>query len=159
VIKFPKRAAVLVASVLAFLGVSAGIAYAAIPEANGQFHGCVGQVGGYLRVIDPAAGSCISTETPVAWGSGFTDWKIVSGDTDIPTGANDISASCDYANGYRLVSAVAQQPSNGSPFQLGVAPIRLLAQVSGDNRPTGATWHVTPLASSSQLSWQLSCAK
>ena len=155
VMSFRKVAAACAAGLALLIG-GAGIAYAAIPDAGGVFHGCAGQVGGYLRVID--TGTCISTETAVSWKSGFSDWTVTSGTSPIPAGAPIIEVSCDYANGYRLLNAVAQQPSNGSPFQIGVSPIEYLTQVSGDVRPTGARYHVTPLATG-DLSWQLSCAK
>jgi hypothetical protein len=49
-----------------------GIAYAAIPDANGVIHGCVSNSTGGLRAVDPAASSpslsaCKNNETAVDW--------------------------------------------------------------------------------------------
>jgi hypothetical protein len=48
---------------LALIG---GIAYAAIPDANGVIHGCYHNVSGNLRVVDPAT-SCLPSETAITW--------------------------------------------------------------------------------------------
>ena len=45
----------------------AGVATAAIPDANGAYRGCYAKVGGSLRVIDPAREQCRSNEVLIAW--------------------------------------------------------------------------------------------
>jgi hypothetical protein len=59
------RLAALVAVVIA--AAAAGIAYASIPDSGGVIHGCYKIAGGALRVIDPATGSCLNSETSIAW--------------------------------------------------------------------------------------------
>jgi hypothetical protein len=45
-----------------------GIAYAAIPDANGVVHGCYANENGHLRVIDPSTGdACKSNESALDW--------------------------------------------------------------------------------------------
>lgn len=47
---------------------AAGIAYAAIPDPSGQIHGCVSQLTGTLRVIDPSTGAkCGVLENPLTF--------------------------------------------------------------------------------------------
>lgn len=154
-----RKVAASCAAGLALLAGGAGIAYAAIPDSGGVFHGCAGQVGGYLRVID--TGSCISTETALSWGSGFTDWAIVTGSSDTLTSVwSDITASCDYANGYRLMYATAQrnEPAYGEGAT-GVVPYQML-HATPDGRPTGVEFKTrSPGNSPTTLDWQLSCVK
>jgi hypothetical protein len=54
---------VAVVLIVALLG---GIAYAAIPDANGVIHGCYKDVSGNLRVVDSAT-SCLPSETAISW--------------------------------------------------------------------------------------------
>jgi hypothetical protein len=62
--RFWKTAAVV--SVAGLVAGLAGVAYAAVPDANGVIHGCVKKNSGALRVIDPAAGeACTSAENPL----------------------------------------------------------------------------------------------
>src|SRR4051794_20171483 len=55
----------------AVLAVSAGLAYASIPEADGTFHACVNNGTGAVRLIDPSAsgslGHCLGNENQVSW--------------------------------------------------------------------------------------------
>jgi hypothetical protein len=44
------------------------VAYAAIPDGDGVFNGCVAKLTGVLRVIDPTEGQrCLVVETPISW--------------------------------------------------------------------------------------------
>lgn len=46
----------------------ASVAYAAVPDPNGTIHGCVGQLTGSLRVIDPSTGAaCSVLEKPLTF--------------------------------------------------------------------------------------------
>jgi hypothetical protein len=61
-----RRRAALVVVALAL--VSAGVAYATIPDGSGVIHGCYTNKGGILSVIDPATGqTCSSLQTPITW--------------------------------------------------------------------------------------------
>src|SRR3954468_13783196 len=55
----------------AVLAVSAGLAYASIPEVDGSFHACVNNGTGAVRLIDPSAsgslGHCLGNENQVSW--------------------------------------------------------------------------------------------
>lgn len=65
-----------------------GIAYSAIPGADGQIHGCYDRRGA-LRVVDTGAGgACLPTETPLTWNQqgvpgpqgpqgGLSGWEVV----------------------------------------------------------------------------------
>jgi len=58
----------VIASVLALLAVSAGIAYATIPDASSQYHACVLTAVGQVRIIDHDAGdNCKENEQHVHW--------------------------------------------------------------------------------------------
>jgi hypothetical protein len=63
-----RRTRLLVAVAIG-VGVSAGIAYAAIPHSDtAVISGCYGKLTGVLRVIDAEAGKkCTTFETPIAW--------------------------------------------------------------------------------------------
>ena len=62
------RRRLLVACVGAILVVSAGIAYAAIPDPNGVINGCYSSGQGQLRVIDMENGDqCKNNETAISW--------------------------------------------------------------------------------------------
>lgn len=64
---FQRRRRVLAAAA-ATLAVAGGIAYAAIPDADGTYHGCVQHARGALRVIDPATERCnANTETAITF--------------------------------------------------------------------------------------------
>jgi len=55
-----------VAAAVASVGLP--LAWAAIPGSDGTISGCYGRVGGYLRVIDAAAGGkCTAAESPIRW--------------------------------------------------------------------------------------------
>src|SRR4051794_9350139 len=60
----------------AVFAVAAGIAYAAIPDANGVYTACKLNATGTIRLIDPSVGStsllghCTSLETPISWNQG-----------------------------------------------------------------------------------------
>jgi hypothetical protein len=61
------RVGVLALAVGAAVG-GTGIAYAAIPDANGQIHGCINKGSGVLRIIDPSTGAtCSTSETPLTF--------------------------------------------------------------------------------------------
>ena len=63
---FPLRARWLVASVALTAAVTAGIAYAAIPDPGGVIHSCFTKSSGAWRVIDAEAGqACKSNEAPL----------------------------------------------------------------------------------------------
>lgn len=155
-----RKVAASCAAGLALLAGGAGIAYAAIPDSGGVFHGCAGQVGGYLRVID--TGSCISTETALSWGSGFTDWTIVTGSVPLDGSIwSDVTASCDYANGYRMLFATAERNvSINGEGQSGVSPYEII-HATPDGRPTGAKFKTRSgyQYGPTDLDWQLSCVK
>ena len=58
----------LIASVVALLALSAGIAYATIPDASSQYHACVLSAVGQVRIIDHGAGeTCKENEQHVHW--------------------------------------------------------------------------------------------
>lgn len=61
------RAWILVGAV-ALLAIAGGVAYAAIPGADGVIHGCYTNKGGVLSVIDPSAGqTCSALQAPISW--------------------------------------------------------------------------------------------
>ena len=65
---FGHRRRLLLACVGTILVVSVGIAYAAIPDANGVINGCYSSGQGQLRVIDTAKGeTCKNNETAISW--------------------------------------------------------------------------------------------
>jgi len=55
-----------------------GIAYASIPDSSGLIHACYKNSGGALRVIDPASGGCLSSETAIAWHQNGGDAYLAS---------------------------------------------------------------------------------
>jgi hypothetical protein len=56
----------VIASVVALLALSAGIAYATIPDASSQYHACVLSAVGQVRIIDHDAGdNCKESEQHV----------------------------------------------------------------------------------------------
>ena len=72
--KFRLPLPAIVVAVAALVFALAGAAWAAIPDASGEFHGCVNNRTGVLRVIDPSktgfAGQCIihrHGETAITW--------------------------------------------------------------------------------------------
>lgn len=66
-----KRAKLLgITAITAFLLVG-GVSSAAVPDGNGQIHGCYNKLGGALKVIDVAEGdSCNPLQNPIAWNQG-----------------------------------------------------------------------------------------
>jgi hypothetical protein len=65
-LRFTQKRAVVAVLVLALI--SAGVAYATIPDGSGAIHGCYTKKGGVLTVIDPSAGQgCSSFQTPITW--------------------------------------------------------------------------------------------
>ena len=66
-----RRRAVLLAATAAVAVPLAGVAYAAVPDADGLIHGCIGR-DGTLRVVDPTAAdrrlsACTDRETAISW--------------------------------------------------------------------------------------------
>jgi hypothetical protein len=61
-----RRLFVLLGSAGALL-LTAGIAYATIPDSNGVIHGCFGKSGGDVRVIDNTVTNCSKTESALTW--------------------------------------------------------------------------------------------
>ncbi|MFL5944367.1 MAG: hypothetical protein ACJ74C_02865, partial [Gaiellaceae bacterium] len=69
-----KRRTTLVAALVA-AGVlaAAGIAYAVIPDAAGEYHACMHKSTGAIRLIDPSLGTssllshCLSPESEISW--------------------------------------------------------------------------------------------
>ena len=58
----------VIASVVALLALSAGIAYATIPDASSRYHACVSSAVGQVRIIDHDAGdNCRESEQHVHW--------------------------------------------------------------------------------------------
>lgn len=62
-----RRASTMLVGVLALGGAAAGIAWAAIPSADGTINGCYQKSSGSLRVIDPGTQSCSTKEVPISW--------------------------------------------------------------------------------------------
>ena len=60
-----RKSLVAVAVVVVGVG-AAGIAYAAIPGADGTVQGCYTKLGGILRVVDSSS-QCKNFETPISW--------------------------------------------------------------------------------------------
>ena len=56
-----------VAGALITATLAGGIAWAAVPAAEGQINGCYQKNEGQLRVIDPGADACQPSEIPIAW--------------------------------------------------------------------------------------------
>ena len=88
----------VIAAVVALLALSAGIAYATIPDASSQFHACVLSGVGQVRMIDHDAGdNCKANEQHVHWiqsgASGPTNFVIREGPTSDPGGTS--VASCN----------------------------------------------------------------
>jgi hypothetical protein len=94
-----RRSAILAAAVA--LLVLGGVAYAAIPDANGVIHGCRKNSGGALRVIDSEAGqTCSGSETALNWNqtgpAGISGWqRVFSSTMTIAAGQNQtVTATC-----------------------------------------------------------------
>jgi hypothetical protein len=88
----------VIAAVVALLALSAGIAYATIPDASNQFHACVLSGVGQVRMIDHDAGdNCRANEQHVHWSQsgapGLTNLVIREGPTSDPGGTS--VASCN----------------------------------------------------------------
>src|SRR5690349_17556428 len=63
-----RRGRRVVLAVVLVLGVSGGIAWASIPDADGVFTACISNADGSIRMIDPSAGqSCTGGENRVQW--------------------------------------------------------------------------------------------
>jgi hypothetical protein len=54
-------------AVLVLVVAAGGVAYAVIPRAGGLISGCYKNQSGQLRVIDPAADSCLPSESSIQW--------------------------------------------------------------------------------------------
>jgi hypothetical protein len=66
---FGLRGRRLVVAAAAIFALAAGIAYAAIPDANGTYHACMLKTLGTIRIVDPATQRCNATlETAIAFG-------------------------------------------------------------------------------------------
>jgi len=61
-----RRLFLVVAAAVAVL-ITAGVAYATIPDSGGVIHGCFGKSGGDLRVIDASVTNCQKTESSLTW--------------------------------------------------------------------------------------------
>jgi hypothetical protein len=88
----------VIASVVALLALSAGIAYATIPDASSQYHACVLSGVGQVRIIDHDAGdNCKENEQHVHWNQsgapGPTNLVIREGPVSDPGGTS--VASCN----------------------------------------------------------------
>jgi hypothetical protein len=78
-----------IAAGLALVGGGVLAAQAAIPDAGGVIHGCIGR-SGVLRLIDTEAGqTCASQERPVSWSAGSSDLSAL--DLAVILGSNDFS--------------------------------------------------------------------
>lgn len=97
------RVAVVAAALFAL---AAGIAYAAIPSADGTYHACVQQGSGLVHVIDPATQACDAEhQTAIAFGAqgaagiSPTVAQLAAGDAHCPAGGaaiTDASGSIAY---------------------------------------------------------------
>jgi hypothetical protein len=115
-----KRWAIPIAAVLVAI-VGAGIAVAAIPDANGVIHGCRDNKTGALRVIDSEAGQeCGSRETALNWNQTGPQGPVgLQG----PAGADGVS-------GYEIVQATGQ-PGSPQPSSARAARRPLLVATAG----------------------------
>jgi hypothetical protein len=98
------------ASVGALLLLAGGIAYAAIPDANGTIHACYKTSNGSLRVIDPGAGgTCNSSETGLSWdslGSHATEVSRLAGPSSVAPSPTDTTVvAANLPAGFYTVAA------------------------------------------------------
>ncbi|MBO9523504.1 MAG: hypothetical protein J7518_18390 [Nocardioidaceae bacterium] len=90
----------ILAITIALLGVS-GVAYAAIPSANGTISGCYMKSGGTLRVIDPTNAKCKTSETSLTWNIQGLPGADGTDGTDGTDGAD----GADGVSGYEMITA------------------------------------------------------
>jgi hypothetical protein len=96
-----RRTTLVAALVAAGLLAGTGIAYAVIPDANGEYHACMLKSTGTIRLIDPSLstllGRCTSLETQISWnkqgpsGVSPTVAQLAAGDTNCPAGGASIT--------------------------------------------------------------------
>ena len=98
-----RRTTLVVALVAAGLLVAAGIAYAVIPAASGEYHACMLKSAGTIRIIDPSLattsllGRCTSFETEITWnkqgpaGISPSVAQLASGNANCPAGGASIT--------------------------------------------------------------------
>ena len=65
--KWHGKARWMIASGLGVVVLTAGLAWGAIPGADGVINACYKNFKGDLRVIDSSTGSCSGSETPIFW--------------------------------------------------------------------------------------------
>jgi hypothetical protein len=63
--RWSRAGAVIVA--ISVIAVSGGLAWAGIPDPNGEIHACYQKEHGALRVVDSATTSCRTQEVPLSW--------------------------------------------------------------------------------------------
>jgi hypothetical protein len=88
------------AAIIIALGVS-GVAYAAIPSADGTISGCYLKSGGTLRVIDPTNAKCKSSETSLTWNIQGVPGAPGTNGTNGTNGTD----GADGVSGYELITA------------------------------------------------------
>src|SRR5689334_15302437 len=70
------RKKLVVGAVIGTILLAGGVAWAAVPDANGVIHGCRNTSTGALRVIDTAAGqTCTASEAALNWGQRGLNYK------------------------------------------------------------------------------------
>ena len=63
--RWSRAGAVIVA--ISVIAVGGGLAWAGIPDPNGEIHACYQKENGALRVVDSATTSCRTQEVPLSW--------------------------------------------------------------------------------------------
>src|SRR4051812_25945626 len=103
----------------ALLAITAGITFAAIPDASGVFHACMLKGAGTLRIIDPALprsdlrSHCTAFETEITWGSRGTTVTAIP----VPSG----NAFCPAGGTQFTVGTIVTYACNGTAGTNGAA--------------------------------------
>jgi Collagen triple helix repeat (20 copies) len=116
-----------------FVVFGAGLAYAAIPGADGTINGCYEKRTGLLRVIDAEAGKkCLSIETPISWNQ-----KGLKGDQ----GSQGLQGQRGLQGEQGVPGAEGERGPQGEPGvdgERGPQGERGLQGVQGERGPQGA---------------------
>jgi hypothetical protein len=129
---FGLRGSRLAIATVTIFAVAGGIAYAAIPDADGVYHACLSR-NGSIRIIDPDTDQCKATETAITFNQKGDKGDPGPAGTNGTNGTNGVSptvAQLDPGNSHCLNGGVAitdaagttayacsgQNGTNGQPF-------------------------------------------